>query len=137
MQKPLRFPIPSLKSPSLHILAHHSNHQIEKTNGLDEGETENGVGEKLATHGWVAGNGHDESSEHHADTDTCTTETDGRGSHTHVLGDLDHGGGDLGGVRACLAALGGLEDLRDLGALGSLERRGLAGGGLGNAYDRC
>jgi hypothetical protein len=127
------FPIPSIKSLNLHILAHHSNHQIEKTNSLDEGETKNGVGEKLTTHGWVTGNGHDESSEHHADTDTSTAETDGRRSHTHVLGDLHHGGGDFGRIGACLAALSCLEDLGDLCALGGLEGGGLAGGGLGNA----
>ena len=81
----------------LHVLAHHGNHQIEKTNSLNESETENSVGEELTTHAWVAGDGQEESSENHTDTDTSTTETDGSGTHTQVLGDLDHGGGDFRG----------------------------------------
>ena len=129
--------LPETRAYNLHILAHHSNHQIEKTNSLDESETENGIGEKLATHGWVAGNSHDERREHHADTDTSAAETDGRGSHTHVLRDLDHGGGDFGGEGSGLAGLSGLEDLRDLSALGGLEGGGLAGSGLGDACDIC
>ena len=48
------------------------------------------------------------------------------------MGDLDHGGGDFGGVGARLARLGGLEDLGDLGALCGLEGGGLAGSGLGH-----
>jgi hypothetical protein len=51
----------------------------------------------LTTHAWVAGNGHEESSENHTDTDTGTTETDGSGSHTQVLRDLNHSGSDLRG----------------------------------------
>lgn len=41
-----------------------------KTNGFDESETKNGVGEKLATEGWVAGNRSKEGSEDQSDTDT-------------------------------------------------------------------
>jgi hypothetical protein len=119
----------------LNVLAHHGNHEIEKTNGLDESETQNGVGEELATHAWVAGNGHEESSEDHTDTDTGTTETDGGGTHTNVLGDLDHGGGDLRGETAGLAGghhvAGGM--LEDGGGLLTLE--GLESGGAGR--DTC
>jgi hypothetical protein len=112
----------------LHILTHHSNHQIEKTNSLDEGESQNSVGEKLATHGWVAGNSHEESSEDHTDTDTGTTETDGSGSHTQVLGDLDHGVGDFRGegTAGCHVAAGVGEDLGGLLTLQGAE----GGGGL-------
>jgi hypothetical protein len=38
-------------------LGHEGNHEIEKTNGLDESETQNGVREQLTTEGRVAGNG--------------------------------------------------------------------------------
>ena len=36
---------PPLTAPTsnLYILAHHGNHEIEKTNSLDESETQNGV----------------------------------------------------------------------------------------------
>src|SRR5689334_10590069 len=71
----------------LHVLAHHGNHEIEQTNGLDESETQNGVGEKLSTHAWVAGNSHQEGGEDHTDTDTSTTETNGGGTHSEVLRD--------------------------------------------------
>jgi len=63
-------------SMNLHVLAHHGNHEIEQTNSLNEGETQNGVREELSSHAWVAGYGRQESSEHHADTDSGTTETD-------------------------------------------------------------
>lgn len=95
-------------SKRLDVLAHHSNHQVEQTHGLDESETQNGVGEELATESRVAGNAHEESSEDETDTDTGTTETDGGGAHTQVLGDLDHGGGDLRGVLAAGSRLEGL-----------------------------
>lgn len=111
----------------LHVLAHHSNHEVEQSDGLDEGETENGVGEELSTHAWVASDSGQEGSEDHSDTDTGTTETDGSGPHTQVLGDLDHGSGDLGVERAGgLAAHSvtgcGSEDLRSLLTLDGLER---------------
>lgn len=92
----------------LDVLAHHSNHQVEQTHGLDESETQNGVGEELATEGRVAGDTHEQSGEDETDTDTGTTETDGGGTHAQVLGDLDHGGGDLGGVLAAGSRLEGL-----------------------------
>jgi len=48
----------------LDVLAHHCNHQVEQTNGLNESETQNGVGEKLTTESWVAGDTEKESTEH-------------------------------------------------------------------------
>ena len=55
---------------NLHVLAHHGNHEVEKTNGFDEGETQNGVREELTTERGVAGNTLEESSENKANTDT-------------------------------------------------------------------
>lgn len=54
----------------LHVLAHHGNHEVEKTDGLDESETQNGVREELATERRVAGNTLEEGSEDKTDTDT-------------------------------------------------------------------
>lgn len=85
----------SCGSRRLDVLAHHGNHQVEKTHGFDESETQNGVGEKLATEGRVAGGTHEESSENDTDTDGSTTETDSGATHTQVLGDLDEGVGHL------------------------------------------
>lgn len=108
---------------NLHVLAHHGNHEVEQTNGLNEGEAKNGVGEELATHAGVAGDGHQQGGEDHADTDTSTAETDGGRAHTNVLGDLDHGGGDLRGVGAAAhgVAGGGIDDGGGLLALDGLE----------------
>jgi len=121
---PLLDPSKTSITTNLHVLAHHGNHEIEKTDGLDESETENGVGEELTSHAWVAGNTLEESSENETDTDTGTTETDGSGTHTQVLGDLDHGVGDLRGVWAAAghnAAGGCVEDVRGLLTLHGLE----------------
>ena len=109
-------------------LGHEGNHQVEKTNGLDESETQNGVGEELATEGRVAGNTVKESGEDETDTDTGTSQTDGSGTHTEVLGDLDHGVGDLRRVgTAGLESLsGGGQDLGGLLALDGLESIGIA-----------
>jgi hypothetical protein len=111
-------------------LGHEGNHQIEKTNGLDESETKNGVGEELATEGGVAGNTVEEGSEDETDTDTGTGKTDGGGTHTEVLGDLDHGVGDLRRVGAALdlegIAGGGLQEGSGLLALEGLEGAGRA-----------
>lgn len=87
-------------------LGHEGNHEVEKTDGLDESETQNGVGEELATEGGVAGNTVEEGGEDQTDTDTSTSQTDGGGTHTQVLGDLDHGLGDLRGVGALGLDLG-------------------------------
>jgi len=113
-------------------LGHEGNHEVEKTDGLDESETQNGIREELATEGRVAGNTVQESGEDETDTDTGTSETDGSGTHTDVLGDLDHGLGDLRGVGTALdgesLAGGGVDDRGHLLALDGLERRRLAGG---------
>jgi len=69
----------------LNVLAHHGNHEIEQSNGLNEGESQNGVGEELSTHAWVAGNSQDEGTENHADTDTSSSESNGSRTHSHVL----------------------------------------------------
>ena len=104
-------------------LGHQGNHEVEKTNGLDEGETQNGVREELATEGGVAGDTVEEGGEDQTDTDTGTSQTDGGGTHTQVLGDLDHGLGDLRGVGTLLESLagGGVDNLGSLLALGGLE----------------
>lgn len=123
---------------NLDVLAHHGNHEIEETHGLDEGKAENGVGEELATEGRVAGDTHEESGEDETDTDTGTTETDGGGTHTDVLGDLNHGGGDLGGVLAAGGSLEGLglEEGGRLDALGGTDERSLLGeGALGGSVE--
>jgi len=110
-------------------LGHEGNHEVEKTDGLDESETKNGVGEELATESGVAGNGVEEGGEDETDTDTSTGKTDGGGTHTEVLGDLDHGLGDLRGVGALLegGAGGGVDDGAHLLTLEGLEGRGLGG----------
>lgn len=95
-------------------LGHEGNHQVEKTDGLDESETQNGVGEELASESGVAGNTVEEGGEDETDTNTGTSQTNGGGTHTQVLGDLNHGLGDLGGVGTALdlegVAGGGLEE---------------------------
>jgi hypothetical protein len=112
-------------------LGHEGNHQVEKTDGLDESETKNGVGEELATEGRVAGNTVEKGGEDETDTDTGTSQTDGSSTHTQVLGDLDHGLGDLRRVGAALdgesLAGGGADDGGHLLALDGLEGRRLAG----------
>jgi len=113
----------------LQELGHHSNHEIEKTDGLDESETQNGVGEELTTHAWVTGNGLQKSSEDETDTDTGTGKTDSGTSHTEILGNLDKSVGHFRGVWAAggEAEWGGLgEDLAGLLTLDGLES-GLGG----------
>lgn len=111
-------------------LGHESNHQVEKTDGLDEGETQNGVREKLASESGVTGNTVEQGSENETDTDTSTSQTDGGGTHTQVLGDLDHGLGDLRGVSSALESLAGgdVDDLGGLLTLGGLEGSSIACG---------
>lgn len=113
-------------------LGHEGNHEIEKTNGLDESEAQNGVGEQLALEGGVAGDTVQQSGEDETDTDTSTGQTDGGGTHTQVLGDLDQGVGHLGVVGAGLLLEGragsGVEDARALD--------GLHGAGLGHAWGK-
>ena len=115
---------------STYELGHEGNHEVEKTDGLDEGETQNGVGEELATESGVAGNTVQKGSEDETDTNTGTSQTDSGRAHTQVLRDLDHGLGDLRGVSTTLESLagGGVDDLGGLLALGGLE-------GSRGAYD--
>lgn len=114
-------------------LGHEGNHQIEKTNGLDESETQNGVREELATESGVAGNTVEQGSEDETDTDTGTSQTNGGGTHTQVLGDLDHSLGDLRGVSSALESLasGGVDDLGGLLTLDGLEGSSIACGVIG------
>lgn len=111
-------------------LGHEGNHQVEKTDGFDESETQNGVGEELATESRVAGNTVEEGSEDETNTNTSTSQTNGGGTHTQVLGDLDHGLSNLRRVGTALdlesVAGGGLEHRGGLLALESLERGGSA-----------
>lgn len=111
-------------------LGHKGNHEIKKTNGLDESETQNGVREELATESRVAGNTVQESGEDETDTDTGTSQTDGSRTHTQVSGDLNHGLGDLRRVGTALdlegISGGGLEESGSLLALEGLERAGRA-----------
>lgn len=111
-------------------LGHEGNHEVEKTDGFDESETQNGVREELATESGVAGNTVKESSEDETDTDTSTSQTDGGGTHTQVLGDLDHGLGDLRGVSSAGSLLENLagSGAQDLGGLLSLD--GLEGSSI-------
>lgn len=123
----------------LRELGHEGNHEIEKTDGLDEGETQNGVGEKLATESRVAGNTVDEGSEDETNTNTGTSQTNGGRAHTNVLGHLNQSVGHLGrvGTALDLESVAG-DDLSALsgtrhGALGSGSNidaggRGQAGG---------
>lgn len=109
-------------SDQTYELGHEGNHQVEETNGLDESETQNGVGEELTTEGRVAGNTVEEGGEDETDTDTSTSKTNGGRAHTNVLGNLNHGLSDLGRVGAALdleGVAGGHAD--DLGGLLALE----------------
>ena len=69
------------------------HHEREKTSGLSEGETQDGVLEELTPEGGVAGNTLDEATENRSDTDTSTGETNGSEAGTLDLGGSDHGGG--------------------------------------------
>ena len=111
----------------LRELGHEGNHEIEKTDGLDESETQNGVGEKLATESRVAGNTVDEGSEDETNTDTGTGQTDGGRAHTNVLGDLNESVGHLGGVGTTLDLEGSAGD--NLSALSGTRDGALGSGG--------
>jgi hypothetical protein len=127
----VRTPVPARQrlanaTVNTYELGHEGNHEIEKTDGLDESETQNGVREELATEGGVAGNAVQEGGEDETDTDTGTSQTNGGRAHANVLGDLDHGLGDLRGVGTALdgeGLAGGGIDGRHLLALDGLEGR--------------
>lgn len=73
------------------------HHEREKTSGLSEGESENGVLEELTPEGGVAGDTLDKTAENRTDTDTGTGEANGSKTGTLNLGGSDHGGsGGLG-----------------------------------------
>jgi hypothetical protein len=108
-------------------LGHQGNHEVEKSDSLDESETQNGVGEELTTESGVAGNTVDKGSENDTDTNTSTGQTDGRRTHTQVLGDLNHGLGDLGRVGTALS----LEGVA-AGSLDGLALHGLHGAAFTN-----
>lgn len=111
-------------------LGHQGNHEVEKTNGFDESETQDGIREKLTAEGRVTCNTVQESGENETDTNTSTSQTNGGRAHTQVLGDLNHGLGDLRGVGTALdlesISGGGLEEGGGLLALEGLERAGRA-----------
>jgi len=65
-----RHPLCNNPHANLHVLAHHGNHEVEKTDGLNESETQNGVREELATERGVASDTLEKSSEDKSDTDT-------------------------------------------------------------------
>jgi hypothetical protein len=69
------------------------HHEGEEASGFSEGETENGVLEKLTPEGRVAGDTLDEGTENRTDTDTSTSETDSSDTGTLDLGSSNHGGG--------------------------------------------
>lgn len=69
------------------------HHESEETSGLSKGETQNGILEKLAPEGGVAGDTLDETAENRSDTDTSTGKTDRGDTGTLDLGGSDHGGG--------------------------------------------
>lgn len=86
----------------------------------------------MTTERWVAGNSLEKGGEDETDSNTGTTETNSSRSHSKVLRDLDHGGGDLRGVWASLnvaesLAGGGSDDG------GLLTLHGLESGSLGHA----
>ena len=106
------------------------HHEREKTSGLSEGETENGVLEELTPEGGVAGDTLDETPENRSDTDTGTSKANGG-----ETGTLDLGGGNHGGS-------GGLDDDATLldDVAGGVVAEGTAGRderGLGGLADGC
>jgi hypothetical protein len=103
------------------------HHEREKTSGLSEGETQDGVLEELTPEGGVAGNTLDEATENRSDTDTSTGETNGSDTGTLDLGGGDHGGsGRLGDDATLLDDVAG--GVVAEGAAGSNEA--VLGGGL-------
>lgn len=129
-------------SGATYELGHEGNHEIEETDGLDEGEAENGVREELATESGVAGDTVEEGSEDETDTDTGAGQTDGGGTHAEVLGSLNHGLGDLrrvgaAGLEAESLAGGGIEDGGRLLALEGLEGSGWSGNSRSDSARRA
>lgn len=131
----------NLSRGNLGELGHQGNHEVEKSDSLNESETQNGVGEELATESGVAGNTVDEGSENDTDTNTSTGQTDGRRTHTQVLGDLNHGLGDLGRVGAALSlegvAASSLDGLALHGLHGAASGDGALGSGEGSTHGRA
>lgn len=63
-----------------------SHHETEKSHGLRQSESQNGVGEELLLKGGVAGIADDEGTEDASDTGTGSGDSDGGSSSTNELG---------------------------------------------------
>ena len=114
------------------------NHEIEKTNGLHESETQNSVREELATESRVAGNTVDKGGEHETDTNTGSSQTNRSRTHTDIPGDLDECVGHLGAVRSATGNLVvGHKIAGDHGGPAMLEVLRSCGGGETLMYYKC
>merc|ERR1719354_273117 len=69
-----------------------SHHKTEQTHSLRQGESKNGIGEKLLLEGGVSGITNDQGTEHGSNTSSGSSDTDGGSSSTDKLG---------GGVNVC------------------------------------
>jgi hypothetical protein len=76
--------------PRLHSLEskeqQEGHHQTEETHSLGQGESKNGVGEKLLLEGRVPGVADDQGAEDGADTSSGASDTDGGGTGSDELG---------------------------------------------------
>ena len=63
-----------------------SHHETEKSHGLRQGKTQNGIREELLFQGRVAGIADDQRAEDAADTSTRSGDSDGGSSSTNKLG---------------------------------------------------
>lgn len=63
-----------------------SHHETEKSHGLRQGKSKNGIGEKLLLEGWVAGIADDEGTEDASNTGTGSSDSNGSSSSTNEFG---------------------------------------------------
>ena len=63
-----------------------SHHETEKTHGLRQGESQNGIGEKLLLEGRVTGITDDQRAEDAADTSSGSGDSDGGSASTNEFG---------------------------------------------------